>query len=349
MALRAQVEVLRGQIESYEKEVRDVQARLGRQTTASESLSLQLAEERGKTETLGNRVTEVDRLLITQTTEAEILGRRVQELVARLDEQGRFLADRESVSDRLRSETTVAQKTEADLRKELAEAETRQRFATEAIRAEKALLEDQLKQSHEERAKLQREIAGMRRDAESTWESERMENALLRERINDVAAEVARADRHARGTGLGDRDHPGGRGAAPGGARQRHQRRQLPVDRPQRRRIQGHARRPHPRAAGPRLARAAGERGVSADGRRTGEAPASLDSVGACLKSCGLVRALSSAGERSLHTGEVVGSIPTAPTIHLVRIRTFDHPDTPHRAAYRSLAPACPRLLPRLQ
>jgi hypothetical protein len=28
-----------------------------------------------------------------------------------------------------------------------------------------------------------------------------------------------------------------------------------------------------------------------------------------------LVRALSSAGERSLHTGEVVGSIPTAPTI----------------------------------
>src|ERR1700722_2208710 len=29
-----------------------------------------------------------------------------------------------------------------------------------------------------------------------------------------------------------------------------------------------------------------------------------------------LGRALSSAGERSLHTGEVVGSIPTAPTIH---------------------------------
>src|SRR5262249_18054780 len=28
----------------------------------------------------------------------------------------------------------------------------------------------------------------------------------------------------------------------------------------------------------------------------------------------GVIRALSSAGERSLHTGEVVGSIPTAPT-----------------------------------
>ena len=30
---------------------------------------------------------------------------------------------------------------------------------------------------------------------------------------------------------------------------------------------------------------------------------------------CAGIRALSSAGERSLHTGEVVGSIPTAPTI----------------------------------
>src|ERR1700689_5237176 len=38
-----------------------------------------------------------------------------------------------------------------------------------------------------------------------------------------------------------------------------------------------------------------------------------------------LVRALSSAGERSLHTGEVVGSIPTAPTsfllFHVARIK----------------------------
>ena len=201
VALRAQVEVLRGQIESYEKETRDLQARLSRQASETESLGQQLAEERGKNETLGNRVTEVDRLLITQTTEAEILGRRVQELVARLDEQGRFLADRESVSDRLRSETTVAQKTEADLRKELAEAEARQRFATEAIRSEKALLEDQLKQSQEERAKLQREIAGMKREAESTWESERMENALLRERINDVAAEVAKLTATLEGPG----------------------------------------------------------------------------------------------------------------------------------------------------
>ena len=106
-----------------------------------------------------------------QTTEAEILGRRVQELVARLDEQGRFLADREYVSDRLRTEAASAQKTEADVRSGLSEAERRHRLATEAIRTEKTLLEEQLKQSQDERAKLQREMATMKRDAETAWAS----------------------------------------------------------------------------------------------------------------------------------------------------------------------------------
>src|SRR5207344_2935737 len=97
--------------------------------------------------------------------ESEVLTRRVQELTARLDEQGRFLADREFTSDRLRNDAVTAQKTEADIRSELAKAETRHLAATEAVRAEKALVEDQLKQSHEERAKLQSDIAAMKRDA----------------------------------------------------------------------------------------------------------------------------------------------------------------------------------------
>ena len=130
--------------------------------------------------------------MIAQTTEAEILGRRVQELTARLDEQGRFLADNEFASDRLRNEATNAQKTEAEVRAALAESENRHRLATEGLRAEKAQAEEQLRRSEEERAKLQREIAGMKREAENGWASERMENAVLRERINDVAAEVAR-------------------------------------------------------------------------------------------------------------------------------------------------------------
>ena len=191
-ALRAQVGLLKGQIDSFEKETKDLRERLGNKTTEVEMLSQLLAEERTKTEQLGNRVGEVDRQIIVQTTESEVLTRRVQELTARLDEQGRFLADREFASDRLRNDATAAQKTEADIRTELANAETRHRAATEAIRAEKSLVEDQLKQSHEERAKLQNEIATMKREAENAWANERMENAVLRERINDVAAEVAR-------------------------------------------------------------------------------------------------------------------------------------------------------------
>ncbi len=191
-ALRAQVVLLKGQIDSFEKETKDLRERLGSKTSEVEMLSQLLAEERGKAEQLGNRVGEVDRQIIVQTTEAEVLTRRVQELTARLDEQGRFLADREFASDRLRNDANAAQKTEADIRTELANAETRHRAATEAIRAEKSLVEDQLKQSHEERAKLQNEIATMKREAENAWANERMENAVLRERINDVAAEVAR-------------------------------------------------------------------------------------------------------------------------------------------------------------
>src|SRR5262249_8789949 len=95
-------------------------------------------------------------------------------------------------SDQLRNETLAAQKTEAEVRAALAEAENRHKLNTETLGAEKTQVEEQLKQLQAERAKLQTEIAGMKREAENAWATERMENAVLRERINDVAAEVAR-------------------------------------------------------------------------------------------------------------------------------------------------------------
>jgi chromosome segregation ATPase len=192
VALRAQVEVLKGQIESYESETKELRERLSNKTTEVELLVQQLNTERAKAEQLGNRKGELDRQIMAQTTEAEILNRRVQELTSRLDEQSRFLADREFLADRLRDDAESAQKTEAEIRAALVDAEDRHHFATEAIRAEKSLVEDQLQQMQEERTKLQREIAQMKRDAENTWANERKENAVLREHINDVAAEVAR-------------------------------------------------------------------------------------------------------------------------------------------------------------
>jgi chromosome segregation ATPase len=192
VALRAQAEALHGHIESYDSEIRELQDRLRDKTGEVLSLSNELAEERARAEQLGTLVGQLDRQLIAQTTESEVLGRRVEELAARLDEQGRFLADREFISERLRNEAISAQKIELEVRAALADTEQRHRGATETIRAERASVEEQLRQSQDERVKLQREIAAMKHDAENTWANERVENALLRERINDVAAEVAR-------------------------------------------------------------------------------------------------------------------------------------------------------------
>jgi chromosome segregation ATPase len=114
IALQAQAEVLNGQIESYERETRELHDRLARDAAAAELTSRQLAEERVKTASI------------------------------------------------------------------------------ESLRAEKALLEEQLKQSQDERAKLHSEIETIKLEAKATWTTERMENAVMRERINEVAAEVAR-------------------------------------------------------------------------------------------------------------------------------------------------------------
>jgi chromosome segregation ATPase len=192
LALRAQAEALKGQIESYDKETQELEARLRRKTTEAAKLNEQLAEERGRAEHFAGRATELDRALLVYKTEAEVLGRRVEELTTRLDEQGRFLVDREFTSDELRNQAASAQRVESEVRAALAEVENRHRSETQAIWAEKASLEAQIRQSREERAKLESEISAMKRDAETTWANERMESALLRERINDIAAEVAR-------------------------------------------------------------------------------------------------------------------------------------------------------------
>jgi hypothetical protein len=192
VTLQTRAEVLKGQIESYEKEIRNLHGRLDTQTTNTETANRQLAEERIKTEAHGARIKEIEHQLIVQTTEAEILGRRVQELLARLDEHERLATERECSSEQFRSQAAVAAKTEAETRAELAQRETHHRITAETLSAEKALAEEQLQQLQQEREKLQREVATMKQEAETAWASERMETAVMRERINDVAAEVAR-------------------------------------------------------------------------------------------------------------------------------------------------------------
>jgi chromosome segregation ATPase len=192
VALRAQVEALHGQIEAYAMEAKDLNARLAAKSADAEASSRVIAEESTRSEVLSNRVNELERHLLAQTTEAEILERRVQELNMRSDEQGRLLGERDYAASQLRSATEAAARKEADMRAEFAEAENISKAAIERMRAEKILLESQLKRGEEERAKLVREIDTIRREVETTSATERKENAVMRDRIAELAAEMAR-------------------------------------------------------------------------------------------------------------------------------------------------------------
>ena len=191
-ALRVQVEALKGRVTLHEREAQEIGDRLTQERKDTAAVTAQLNEARGKVEKLSDRVMELERALVAQTTEAEILGRRVSELETRMAEQGKMLSDREIEMSRVNETLAASQKTEIDLRGNLAGAAHRNRAAIAGVEKEKLLIEDQLAQSKAERAKLQQEIAFMKREAEQSWAAERVENALLRERINDIAAEIAR-------------------------------------------------------------------------------------------------------------------------------------------------------------
>jgi chromosome segregation ATPase len=189
---QAQAEVFRDQIEGYEKEIAGLRARLETQSANLEAANLQLSEERIRNEAHGARIREYENQLMVQTTEAEILSRRVQELLARMDEHERVAIERESAAEQYRYQIATAERTQAGMYAQFAERETRHRVVNEALSAEKAFVEEQLERALQERDRLQREVAALKQEAEATWAAERMETAVMRERINDVAAEVAR-------------------------------------------------------------------------------------------------------------------------------------------------------------
>ena len=193
VAVRTQIEQLRGRVGDAEKEFSTTQARLAQERADSERATHELTEARSRVENLSQRVTDLDRQLIVQVKEAEMLGNRVNDLEARLATQGKLLAEREYENNQLRQTTTAAERIMTDLRNEVATLSGGgSSVAIEKLRTEKAAVEEQLRIARGERAKLQRDINAIQQQAESSWQTERMENALLRERINDIAAEVAK-------------------------------------------------------------------------------------------------------------------------------------------------------------
>lgn len=185
-ALRTQVEAMKVSVSGYERTVKEAEERLARERGDAAN---NLTDARGKLDLLNARKTDLEQQLVAQTAEAEQFNQRVQELEARLGEQGRLMAQRDDEIERLRQEADAARKAHADLHDEVSNSSTR---SVERHRTEIARLEGELAAAHEVRAKLEADMADLKREAESSWASERVENALLRERINDVAAEVAR-------------------------------------------------------------------------------------------------------------------------------------------------------------
>jgi chromosome segregation ATPase len=192
VAVRTQIEELKGRVGDAEKEFSATQARLAQERVDSERATNELMEARSRVENLSQRVTDLDRQLIVQVKEAEMLGSRVNDLEARLATQGKILAEREYENNQLRQTSEKAERALRDLHAELTATNGGKAPIVEKLRAEKAALEEQLRIARDERAKLQRDINAIQQQAESSWQTERMENALLRERINDIAAEVAK-------------------------------------------------------------------------------------------------------------------------------------------------------------
>jgi chromosome segregation ATPase len=199
--VRTQAEVLKGQVATHEKEVKELYDQATRQKGEIEALNQKLAEERAKSEKLGNAVDDLERRLVAQTTEAEIQTRRVGELLARLDEQAETMIEREQTINALRSEASIAAATATDLRARIADMEKHGRLTADAFSADKELFDRELAAAQAERSKAQGEITAMKRELEVASNNERKENAVLRERISEVAAEIARLTSLVEGPG----------------------------------------------------------------------------------------------------------------------------------------------------
>jgi hypothetical protein len=119
---------------------------------------------------LGGRLHATQAELAVKTTELAAVERTLAERKAEL---ARFMA-------------------EFDVHPEIAKVRNVHSAELEGARADKALVEEQLRQSKDECARLRFELNSIGKQVETTWASERMANAVLRERINDVASEVVR-------------------------------------------------------------------------------------------------------------------------------------------------------------
>src|SRR5437773_1695749 len=170
VAVRTQIDELKGRVGDAEKEFSTTQARLAQERADSERATRELSEARSRVENLSQRVTDLDRQLIVQVKEAEMLGNRVNDLEARLATQGKLLAEREYENNQLRQANENTERAARELREEIAATSGGKSPIVEKLRSEKAAVEEQLRVARDERAKLQRDINAIQQQAENSWQ-----------------------------------------------------------------------------------------------------------------------------------------------------------------------------------
>ena len=258
-AARMQIEAMRLSVGEAERAVKGAEERLASERREAEIVTKELNGARGKLDNLAARTDELERQLVMQTTEAEVLSRRVHELEARLNEQGRLLAEREFEIDRLHGELEGARTLEERSARRACPRRQPQRFRGQPVPLRYRPARGAA------RRRPRRAVEAAARDCDDEARSRNRLGGRARRECAPARAHQRRRrgggapHRRARRPRVADRNHARrrGNGGRPGNG-QRGRRQQW---RGRRRRDrfaeagQGHAGGPHPRAAVERLAR----------------------------------------------------------------------------------------------
>lgn len=113
LALQTQVEALKSRLDQTEREARDASARLRAESIRAEDAMHQLAGMTGKADEAERQAAETWNLLRRHNSEADQVRARIQELEARLAEQGRLLVQKDHELARLGANSAAARNTSA--------------------------------------------------------------------------------------------------------------------------------------------------------------------------------------------------------------------------------------------